>query len=181
MLFLPQPELAVGRFPNASTDDLIWSMSGQSTFLIFLVNWPNLRPLMTCFRTKKNDNPSKSQYIYIFNFYIFNNIPCICHNQGKKNESKRFWFRVTIRVTIFSSFFLVCLKIAQLSFKWADICSWEDAHLLRFNSGELATLSLDESWMKWQKKKEVYNSLHKRLKCLSVSIYMITWLFFIYT
>lgn len=66
--------------------------------------------------------------------------------------------------------FLVCLKIAQLSFKWADICSWEDAHLLRFNSGELATLSLDESWMKWQKEKRVYNSLHKRLKCLSVSI-----------
>lgn len=70
-----------------------------------------------------------------------------------------------------SFFFLVCLKIAQLSFKWADICSWEEAHLLRFNSGELATLSLDESWMKWQKKKKrVYNSLHKRLKCLSVSI-----------
>lgn len=108
--------------------------------------------------------------------HVFNNTPCICYNQGKNNERKRFWFGVTISfwIALRSNFFFV-LKIAQLSFKWADVCSWEDARLTRLDGGQLVTFSLDENSgieiiTTCVIQATVYNSLHKRLKSRSVII-----------
>lgn len=115
--------------------------------------------------TPQNLNIYIQFFIYLITFLAFVTI------REKKNESKRFWFRVTIsfRIALKKFFFFGLFKncTAEFQMSWylllrrrspPEVQQWRISH---FKLG----WKLDE-----MAKKKVYNSLHKRLKCLSVSI-----------
>lgn len=155
-------------------------------FLIFSVNWPKLRPLMTCFRTKKkkkitpqNLNIYIQFFIYLITFLAFVTI------REKKNESKRFWFRVTIsfRIALKKFFFFGLFKncTAEFQMSWylllrrrspPEVQQWRISH---FKLG----WKLDEMAKK-EKKKESITVCTKDWSAFLFLFYS-TLLFFIYT
>ncbi len=116
----------------------------------------------------KNNNPSKSQHLFILTYLI--TLLAFVTIREKIMSGRDFDLGLQSAFELLWKVHFSCLKIAQLSFKWADLCSLEDSRLARFNRGELVTFIFNESHF-WRKQFEsmastVDSSLHKRLMCL---------------
>lgn len=127
VLFLPQDELAAGWSPNRQTsyearrDKALF----DNFFFFGLIYVPRMTRFI--FEGKKNDNLLKiswfrySVFIYLITFLAFVTI------REKRNESKRFWFRVTIsfRVALKSLCCTFGLKkkncTAELQMSWCSL------------------------------------------------------------
>lgn len=115
VLILPQDELAAGWSPNRQTSYEACQDKALFDIFLFSPNRPNLCPtndalhIWVTFEENKNNNSLKiswfkySVLMYLITFLAFVTI------REKRNESKRFWFRVTIS-------FRVALKSLCCSF-----------------------------------------------------------------